>query len=354
MLFLAVGIGATGLGLLAYATDAFEDLELDTVDARFSIRGEQRAAGGPRGREDRRRHVRGAQRALALPPVPSRRRDRQHRPGSPEGRSPTTCSSPSRARGGSSEEDFAFAEAILNAKGKVVLATTEVNERAESKFLGGPPGRPARTWTGRWATAGCRPTPAASSGDSTTASTGSRRSRSSRPRSPRGARSTPTASGRTARGSTTTGRPTRSSPSPSRAWPRARSSAGFFRDKMVVVGPYAPTLQDVHPTSTTAGDEQMSGVEIQASALSTVLRGFPLQGRLERCRGRTDRPARAGGPAGEPAAVRALVAWARPGPRSRVHDRARSSPSTTAPSSRSSIRWARSCWPRSEPSPSTS
>jgi len=48
------------------------------------------------------------------------------------------------------------------------------------------------------------------------------------------------------------------------------------RGKVVVVGPAAPSLQDVHPTSTT-GDDLMAGVEIQASAIDTALRGFPLQ-----------------------------------------------------------------------------
>ena len=40
-LFLAVGLGATGLWLVAYGTGVFEELDLDTVDARFSVRGEQ-------------------------------------------------------------------------------------------------------------------------------------------------------------------------------------------------------------------------------------------------------------------------------------------------------------------------
>ena len=52
---------------------------------------------------------------------------------------------------------------------------------------------------------------------------------------------------------------------------------GFFRDKLVVVGPYAPSLQDVHPTSTTGTDEQMSGAEIQANAIDTIRRGLPLE-----------------------------------------------------------------------------
>jgi adenylate cyclase len=47
----------------------------------------------------------------------------------------------------------------------------------------------------------------------------------------------------------------------------------YFRGKIVVVGPTAPTLQDLHPTST---DGQMPGTEIQANAIYTVLRGMPL------------------------------------------------------------------------------
>jgi adenylate cyclase len=51
---------------------------------------------------------------------------------------------------------------------------------------------------------------------------------------------------------------------------------GFFRGKIVVVGASAPTLQDLHPTSTTGTDE-MPGPEIHANAIETVLRGFPLK-----------------------------------------------------------------------------
>ncbi len=51
---------------------------------------------------------------------------------------------------------------------------------------------------------------------------------------------------------------------------------GTFRGRAVVVGPSAPSLQDVHPTSTTA-DGLMSGAEIQANAIWTALHGFPLQ-----------------------------------------------------------------------------
>jgi adenylate cyclase len=55
-----------------------------------------------------------------------------------------------------------------------------------------------------------------------------------------------------------------------------RVPAAAFRDKIVVVGAVAPSLQDVAATST-SGDELMSGAEIQGEAISTILRGFPLQ-----------------------------------------------------------------------------
>jgi adenylate cyclase len=55
-----------------------------------------------------------------------------------------------------------------------------------------------------------------------------------------------------------------------------RTPPGFFRDKIVVIGATAPTLQDVHPTAM-GGDAPMSGPEIQANAIATVLDDFPLQ-----------------------------------------------------------------------------
>jgi adenylate cyclase len=51
----------------------------------------------------------------------------------------------------------------------------------------------------------------------------------------------------------------------------------FYRGKIVVVGSVAPSLQDVSATST-SGSGQEPGPEIQAEAISTILRGFPLHG----------------------------------------------------------------------------
>ena len=50
----------------------------------------------------------------------------------------------------------------------------------------------------------------------------------------------------------------------------------LVRGRIVVVGVTAPSLQDVHPTATSGGG-QMSGPELQANAIETVLHGFPLR-----------------------------------------------------------------------------
>ncbi len=49
--------------------------------------------------------------------------------------------------------------------------------------------------------------------------------------------------------------------------------ANLFRGKIVVVGATASNLQDIHATST---DNSMPGPEIQANAIETVIRGFPI------------------------------------------------------------------------------
>lgn len=49
-----------------------------------------------------------------------------------------------------------------------------------------------------------------------------------------------------------------------------------LRGRVVVVGASAPSLQDLHPVPT-AHDELMPGPEVQANAISTVLRALPLR-----------------------------------------------------------------------------
>jgi CHASE2 domain-containing sensor protein len=55
-----------------------------------------------------------------------------------------------------------------------------------------------------------------------------------------------------------------------------RADPSIFRDRIVVLGTSAPTVKDVHPTSTT-GKRLMSGPEIQANAIWTALHDFPLR-----------------------------------------------------------------------------
>lgn len=52
--------------------------------------------------------------------------------------------------------------------------------------------------------------------------------------------------------------------------------AAAFRGKLVVIGPSATSLQDVHAT-TGSGNEVMSGAEVQANVAETALEGFPLR-----------------------------------------------------------------------------
>jgi adenylate cyclase len=56
---------------------------------------------------------------------------------------------------------------------------------------------------------------------------------------------------------------------------RGKFADAAVRGKTVVIGATAPSLQDVHATST-GGDELMSGPEIQANAIWTAEEGFPL------------------------------------------------------------------------------
>ncbi len=55
-----------------------------------------------------------------------------------------------------------------------------------------------------------------------------------------------------------------------------RVPASRLRGRVVVVGAAAPTLQDLHPTST-AGSNPMAGPEIQANAIWTAMHGNPLR-----------------------------------------------------------------------------
>ena len=56
---------------------------------------------------------------------------------------------------------------------------------------------------------------------------------------------------------------------------QGKTEPGDFRDKIVIVGATIPVLQDLHPTST-SGEGEMAGPEIHAHAVGAALAGFPL------------------------------------------------------------------------------
>ena len=264
-LFLAVGFGITGLWLVAYGTDVFDDLDLDTVDWRFSIRGEREPP--PRfavvGIDDvtfdelneyplkRRRHAEVIRRLKA--------------DGARVIAYDIQFSEETTVR-----DDNALILA-LRAAGNVVLATTEVGENGEPNVLGGDPEAM------KFARA--------------TAGNGNYRS------DPGGIiRRLPYEIDRLKSFSVVaaerlTGRPVhpfnddttwidyRGPPetiptfSLSRVY-RGRFKPGTFKDRIVVVGATAPSEQDLHPTS--FGDDEMPGPEIQANSIATILGGLPL------------------------------------------------------------------------------
>ena len=174
-------------------------------------------------------------------------------------------------------EDNALIEAVERADG-VVLSTTEVDERGESNVFGGEdvrradrrPGRQHRD-PGRPRRGVCGASRSPSTGWSSFA-VAAVEAATGRPVAPRR-----DAGGRT-RPLDRLPRPAGDdrSPSPSRRCCAARCPPDAFRDKIVVVGASAPSLQDFHATPVGDGHE-MPGAEIQANAIWTVEHGFPLK-----------------------------------------------------------------------------
>ena len=257
-LFLAVGLAATGIGLLAYGTNVFRDLDLSSVDARFSIRGDQ-----------------GAPSNIVVVKVDDKTfRDTQtkwddFRPLhtklikqlTKDGAKVIVYDVQFTEPGKNAEEDNNLIQAVGDA-GNVVLATTgapvfgsnEVVRQfnatvGNAKFPVDPGGYLRRM---RYKIDGLK----------TLAVAAVERD---------------------------TGKPVKQFP---KTWIDFRGPVAtfksvsfsdamngkvppdFFRGKIVVVGPWASTFQDLHPVS--FGSDLMPGPEIQANAISTVLRGEPL------------------------------------------------------------------------------
>ena len=266
-LFLAVGLGATGLWLVAYGTSVFEDLDLDTVDARFTVRGEQSPP--PDLAVVKIDDVTFDELNLQWP-VPRSNHGRVISRLKADGAKVIAYDVQFSEPSPDAEQDNALMDAA-RAAGNVVFATTEVGENGEPNFLGGAEGiEYARTSVGNGNFDDdpggiIRRVPFELDQLKSFAVVAVERA---------------------------TGEPvvpfsveTRLvdyhgpvGTIPSVSFSRVldgKFEPGTFRDKIVVVGPWAPSLQDVHPVS--FGDDLMPGPEIQANAVATILDGLPLR-----------------------------------------------------------------------------
>ena len=267
--FLACVLIAVSLGLVTYATDTLRELESDSIDARYRLRGEQ-----------------GSARDVAVVQVddvtfdeldeqwPFRRSlharliDRLRRAGASTIVYDMQFTEPTEP-----EEDSALIEAVARA-GNVVLATTEVDADGASNVLGGE--EVLRSVDARAANAIIRQ------------DTGGVLRRF--PLEVDGLRGLAVVAVERDRGRHVS----REGFEDGEAWidyhgpPGAiaahsfsavlagRVPAAAFASKIVVVGASAPSLKDVHPVPTST-DELMSGPEVQANAVSSLLRGLPLR-----------------------------------------------------------------------------
>lgn len=268
-LFLLVGVVASALGVAAYLTDALRPQELDTVDTRFSIRGTET----PRDDvvivqiDDVTFEELGEQ--FPFPrSIHADLLDRLREEGARAVAFDVQFTEPTEP-----EEDNALIEAVAALEGRIVLAATEVAPDGSTRVFGGG---------GILEEIGARDANA-----NTILDEGVLRRMSYEVDNLEtfGVVAAEVAEGRDITrddmGGDTAYIDYHGPPGtiPAVSYSRAlegRTPPGAFRDKIVVIGASAPSLQDNEDTST-SGDGQMSGPEIQASAISTALRGFPLQ-----------------------------------------------------------------------------
>jgi adenylate cyclase len=268
LLFLGNAVVLTAFVIAAYGFDVLHDSELDTVDARFTIRGDRSA---PKDvvvvKIDDVTFGELQQRFPFPRSVHARLIDRLRRDGAKAIAYDVQFTEPTKPA-----EDNALIDAVDQAD-NVVLATTEVDSRGRSNVFGGGgilQEIGARVGNANYTTDSggvIRRMPfeverlKSFSVTAAEAFSGRKISRSDM--------------GGGAAWIDWHGPPgTIESVSFSRAL-NGRTPPGFFRNKIVVVGAWAPSLQDVHATAVT-GDELQPGPEIQAESIATALAGFPL------------------------------------------------------------------------------
>ncbi|HMI99371.1 MAG TPA: adenylate/guanylate cyclase domain-containing protein [Gaiellaceae bacterium] len=282
-LFLAVGLAATGLALVNYGVhvwargsgwDIFGGADLSSIDSRFSIRGEEKPptnivvvkVDGPtfstlheRWPFRRSLHARLIQR-LKKAGAKVIAFDIQF--------SEPTPNPPGSDAGARQDNEFLLAS---RAAGNVVFSTTDLNRKGEPNFLGGEAG--IRFTRSRVGNGNFEPDPGGVDrrvpyevvGLKSFSVVTVERATGHAVHPFSGARNLIDFVG-----------PVGTIPSISYSDAYlGKFPKGYFRGKIVVVGAWAPSLQDIHPIS--FGNDEMPGPEIQASAISTILRGLPLQ-----------------------------------------------------------------------------
>jgi serine/threonine-protein kinase len=266
----AAGLAATALVASAYQRDSFERLELDTIDARFALRGDRRpprdlaivqvddvtfAELGVQWPFPRGLHARVISRISADRPRVIAY-DVQFT-------EPTTA-----------EEDNSLIEAVRSTRGRVVLATSEVDERGGTNVFGGDDvlrridARAGNSALVPDSDGVLRRIPHSIDDLETFALVAAEIASADE--------IPPSALGGPNAWIDFHGAP---GTIPAISFSRVLNDdvdPGFFAGRVVVVGASAPSLQDVHSTATGRG-ELMSGPEVQANAISTALAGFPLR-----------------------------------------------------------------------------
>jgi adenylate cyclase len=278
LLLALVALGATGLGIAAYATNLLRTLDLNTMDTRFAVRGDQHPhAGILEVKID----------ANTLSNIP----DQWPFPRAIDGKVISNIAAQHPAAIGfdvqfsqpsqqGQKDEIAFLNGVGDANGRLVLSFTATDPQGDVQLLGLPQKQSALRQAGVQPGSGLFPTEPGdfvremvySIGNLDTfavVTAGVATGHKVKPFAGRrwidfaGPASTyPAISYSGAYYGTTDG--TKNGP---------KLPPNFYRGKIVVIGATAPILQDIHPTPTDPG---MPGPEIQANAITTVLDGFPL------------------------------------------------------------------------------
>lgn len=272
LLLVVAAILAAGIGILAYATHLLRRTELQTIDARFSVRGKQ---GPPSGivlvgiDTDTQQELRDHQMASEFP-LPRRYDarviDNLRKAGAKVIAVDIEFTHPS----GSEEESIDLLEAVGRTHGRAVLATVEVEKGGRTEILGGElPKVGARAADARL--------PYDSDGSIRHFEYSYNDLHSLAVVAAETATGHPVSESQFEHGSLPIDFAGPSGTVTSIPYYNVLSNkflAGSVHGRVAIVGATAPILQDIHATATS---KEMPGPEIWANATATLLKGIPLR-----------------------------------------------------------------------------